>query len=162
MLIDFHRVSFEDVFPDFAGRMRGPAPAYLPVNVSFGRFRGVPYEEVPEECARLFQRTGGLIDQLDGLRRSGADDLDEQALRVAAYVHCEVVRIHPFVNGNGRMARLCLHYFARRYGMRPINYERTNGGYIDANRTWPDRRVIDHFVDFLRPRWKRRGASNGA
>jgi fido (protein-threonine AMPylation protein) len=79
-------------------------------------------------------------------------------LRVASYVHCEVIRIHPFVNGNGRVARLCLNYFARRYGMRAISFERTNGDYLDANRTWLDRRVIDHFVDFLRSRWIRRQA----
>ena len=156
-LIDFHRVTFEAVFPDFAGKLRGVAPAYLPVNVTFGSFRGVRYDDVPDELERLFQHAGRLIEQLDALgARTVGEAFDEQTLRVASYVHCEIVRIHPFINGNGRMARLCLNYFARRYGMRSVSFERPTGDYMEANRTWIEQRAIDPFVSFLRPRWKGR------
>jgi fido (protein-threonine AMPylation protein) len=152
----FHRIVFGGVFPEFAGRVRGPAPEYLPVNVDFGPFRAVRYEHVPAECDRLFETVGRYITQLDALRDD--EDLawfDEQALKVAAFTHCELIRIHPFRNGNGRTARLCVSYFAWRYGMLPIPFERPKGEYTDAVATWLRRRVIAHFEDFLRPQWRR-------
>jgi fido (protein-threonine AMPylation protein) len=152
----FHRLTFQDVFPDFAGRLRGPAPRYIPRNVSFGNYRGEVYERVPAACAELFAHVPGLIRQLDDLQAGlGDDDFDEQVLRVAAFVHCELIRIHPFVNGNGRTARSCINYFARRYGVYPLPFGRPQGDYLEANRSWLQGRAIEHFVDFLRPMWRR-------
>lgn len=35
---------------------------------------------------------------------------------VAAYLHDELVRIHPFIDGNGRTCRLLMNLYLLRYG----------------------------------------------
>lgn len=42
LLEGFHRQLFAGVYPEFAGRLRGPATRYLPCNVTFGPYRGEP------------------------------------------------------------------------------------------------------------------------
>lgn len=66
-----------------------------------------------------------------------------------------MVRIHPFIDGNGRTARACVNYFARRYGgQMPLPFERpTVDDYKDAQRTYQQRRIYDHFADYLRTMW---------
>jgi Fic/DOC family len=44
------------------------------------------------------------------------DDLKE-VVSVVAIAHGELVRIHPFVNGNGRVARLLTAHISLRYGL---------------------------------------------
>ena len=159
MVLSFHRTIFEGLFPEFAGRLRGPTPRHVPTDVEFGNFHGTRHMEVPaafdtlcRDCGRMTAKLDRLRDQLDSA------DFDREVLKVAAYLHCEIIRIHPFVNGNGRTARICLNYFARRYGLLPITVTRPKGEYLEANVTWLQMRVIDHMVDFLWPLWKRQTA----
>jgi fido (protein-threonine AMPylation protein) len=41
-------------------------------------------------------------------------------VELAAWVHGEWIRIHPFVNGNGRIARVWANWVALRYGLPPF------------------------------------------
>jgi fido (protein-threonine AMPylation protein) len=108
-----HRMIFAGLFPDFAGRLRGPSPRYVATDVEFGNYHGTRHMEVPSACQELFRNVEALISQLEGIQGIlPPDDFDQEVLKVAAYVHCELIRIHPFVNGNGRTARACLNYFA--------------------------------------------------
>jgi fido (protein-threonine AMPylation protein) len=146
----FHRVLFADTWPDFAGRLRGPDAGQIATNVSFGNYRGTRFEEVPGACEALSAELTKLIHQLDdallGLER---DDLRAEVARVAAYAHCQLISIHPFVNGNGRTSRACVNYFMARYGFLPLSYARPQSEYLDATRTYLQHRIIDHFADYL-------------
>ncbi len=158
MLLDIHRALFERLFPDSAGCLRGPPPL-LPVNVDFGGIRGVAYDDVPRQCQALCADVARLLAELDGLHgRLAQQQFDLEALKLASYLHCELIRIHPFRNGNGRTARMCMNYVAYRYGLRPIAFDRPQGQYLAAIRTWLSRRRIDHFVNFMRPQWIRRSS----
>lgn len=145
-------MAFRDVFPDFAGKIRGPSPNYIAYNVTFGSRRGVPHEEVPDAMQALGRDTANLIRQLDELRSTGtAEDFLMEVTRAAAYTHCRFVEIHPFVNGNGRTGRLCLNYYLRRYDYPLIAIQRADDPeYLDAIRSWLDYRSVDHFARFLR------------
>lgn len=157
ILQGFHRTMFGDVFPDFSGRIRGPSPQYIPYAVTFGNYRGEIHDRVPDACDRLINISTHLIHQLDRLKITMGDaDFDTEVLKVAAFVHCEIIRIHPFINGNGRVARICINYFAARYGYLPVPLERPKGEYLDANRTWLQHKRIEHFIEFLRPGWQRK------
>ena len=152
-LTDIHGVLFGGVWPEFAGKLRGPAPQYLPVQISFGKYRAVPLEQVPGQCAQLFDTLSGLIAQLDEMKNDvSIDDFQGEIFKVASYVHCELIRIHPFVNGNGRTSRMCINYFAWRYGFVPVSYDRPGDAteYLAANGTWLEKKRIDHFVSLLR------------
>jgi fido (protein-threonine AMPylation protein) len=156
LILKFHQTLFDGVLPTAAGRLRGPAPTYIPWDVTFGNYRGERFQNVPGVCAVLFERVEHWIRELDRMR--GQHDqrfIEDQALQVAAYVHCELVRIHPFIDGNGRTARACVNYFGRRYGGRmPLPFHRgEDDEYRDAQRTYLQFRVSDHFADYLRSLW---------
>lgn len=152
LIVALHREMFGAVFPDLAGRLRGPAPRYLAHNVQFPPFRGVEYEHVPAACDQLSDQLARLIRQLDDQRQdTNLESFIMDVLRIAGFAHCELIRIHPFTNGNGRTARICINYFAYRYGLLPIPFERPQQEYLAATAAWLERRQIDDFVRFLRP-----------
>lgn len=66
-------------------------------------------------------RVGAAATHLDaalppGVRPTTVDEL-ESVVGLAAVVHGEWVRIHPFANGSGRTARLWAAWLALRYGL---------------------------------------------
>lgn len=150
-----HRMLFIEVWPDFAGVLRGPGPPYLHRNVTYGRRRGEDADRVPEACRDLCDRLAGFVHTLDRLwAEAPREGVSDDVLKVASYAHCELIRIHPFENGNGRLARTVLNYFAARYGFLPLSSERPKGEYTRAISAWFDERDISGFMDFLRPSWK--------
>jgi len=118
-----------------------PSPAYV------GRFRGEPHPDVvnyevgvgpvmpdgfPDRvgvwASEVAHQVAGFLDQLRlalgaldaavsrGTRPTTVDDLQE-VVAVVAIAHGELLRIHPFVNGNGRTARLLAAHISLRYGL---------------------------------------------
>jgi len=159
MFTGIHRGIFGGLFPHFAGFLRGPEPPGLYRNVTFGPYRGTHAADVRRECDALFATITGIIRQLDNwLHTRGRAAFAEQVLQAAAYVHCELIRIHPFVNGNGRATRKCVDYFCWRYGLLPPIFAQKVAGradpeYKDAVRTHLQGHGPRHFADYLRPLW---------
>ncbi|MFD1403006.1 Fic family protein [Robinsoniella peoriensis] len=48
------------------------------------------------------------------------------SIELAAWTHAEFVRIHPFLDGNGRTARLIMNYQLLRNGFLPISIAKEN------------------------------------
>ena len=48
---------------------------------------------------------------------------DLNSIELAAFVHAEFVRIHPFQDGNGRTARLLLNFMLMKAGYQPVIIE---------------------------------------
>lgn len=58
------------------------------------------------------------------------------AVQLAAFSAGSIIQIHPFLNGNGRMARLTANFFLNRYGFRmPFYIDRPGPGtdYVAAS-----------------------------
>ncbi len=128
IMVGFHREIFQGLFPEFAGKLRGPKPQYLEYDSEFGNYRGESFSRVLPACESLFTVVGNVLNQLDALRLDVApDEFDREVLKAVAYTHCELIRIHPFVNGNGRVARACVNYFAWRYSYYPVPFIREKG-----------------------------------
>lgn len=49
---------------------------------------------------------------------------------IAAYLHDELVRIHPFIDGNGRTSRLLMNLYLLRNGYTLVNLKGTNEAKI--------------------------------
>lgn len=82
---------------------------------------GVWADDVAPEVDQYFIGLAAALALLDAALPSGerpvqVDILDE-VIALAAEVHGEWIRIHPFANGNGRTARLLVAHIARRYGL---------------------------------------------
>lgn len=50
----------------------------------------------------------------------------EHPVIIAAYLHDELVRIHPFIDGNGRTSRLLMNLYLLRHGYTLVNLKGSN------------------------------------
>ena len=114
LLQDLHRRAFGHVY-DWAGRWRTQVPnvgAYL-----------------PPPAARVPQLLYEFVDELRHRQTLLADSpAADEVAALLAYAHHRLVAIHPFVNGNGRTARLFTNLLAYNYGYQDVVlYHRERG-----------------------------------
>ena len=82
---------------------------------------GVWARRVSEEMAAVLAGLNAVFADLDGRLPIGkppstADEI-LQVISFAALAHGEFLRVHPFANGNGRIARLLVAFICLRYGV---------------------------------------------
>jgi Fic family protein len=99
-LLDLHRIVLTRVEDAFAGSYRTSAvriagATHLPPNAV----------KVPDLMAELFASLAGISDPV---------------VR-AARLHCGIARIHPFIDGNGRTARLAMNFLLLAEGYPPVS-----------------------------------------
>jgi hypothetical protein len=111
----------------YAGEVRDSDrrfPELFGYEVEVGAQPGVPSAEVPSALADFEARATRAVTGPDGAipvgTRPSAPIEVNAVLVLAANVHGEWVRIHPFANGNGRIARLWVIWTAARYGLPPF------------------------------------------
>ena len=123
---EWHREMVEGVpIPDdaYRGGFRGdPHPALVDYEVEVGGLVTSRACEVGAEIGKLMPELNDQVSSLDELDAQGdpsilAPDFVKAVLGPAAWLHCEWVRIHPFVNGNGRTARMWVLWLCGRYGL---------------------------------------------
>lgn len=127
MAQDWHRETYRGVplpVPCYAGEIRdtdAEFPELIGYEVAVGTAMGAPSSEVPAALAAFEAGLQAIIARMDraiavGDRPGTSADLFA-VLEVAAIAHGEWVRIHPFANGNGRIARLWANWVSVRYGL---------------------------------------------
>lgn len=86
--------------------------------------QGVPAARVAGELATFEAALLSATSRLDAVIPAGRAPSDraqlQAAVELAAVVHGEWVRIHPYANGNGRTARTWANWVATRYGLPPF------------------------------------------
>ncbi|HEY6170615.1 MAG TPA: Fic family protein [Candidatus Kapabacteria bacterium] len=102
-----HTLAFGELY-EFAGKLRT-------VNVSKDGFV-FPAAMYLEETMLTFERTMLLT-----LDKSYGDK--DEALNMIAQIHAELLFIHPFSEGNGRVARILADAMATKYGMPLWNFD---------------------------------------
>lgn len=117
--------------PAYVGKFRGDpaAPSLVGYEVGVGPMRadghpegvGVWSEQIESQTGSFFGALNEAFTILDdrfpqGVRPSTPADLQE-VVALAAVVHGEWIRIHPFANGTGRTARVWAAFIAFRYGL---------------------------------------------
>ncbi len=87
-------------------------------SVKVGNNPGAPFAEVPNLMRELSQEMRYMTGKTDRYIGYGPTPTDRAraAIQLAATYMGKFIRIHPFVNGNGRMARLTSNYTLHRYG----------------------------------------------
>jgi fido (protein-threonine AMPylation protein) len=131
MAREWHRRIFEGVrspIPYYVGGIRGSSLPHetelhnyeVAVPGPVGLIPAVPSSDVGAHLRQFAADFRGRVSALDqqfpsagGLVLDRADDV----LALCAFAHGEWVRIHPFVNGNGRTARIWANWCALRYGL---------------------------------------------
>lgn len=80
-----------------------------------GKTIGLPASQLAEAVKNLIKNTKHQFE-------TGVPETDEIAMRF----HHELVRIHPFANGNGRLARLMTDQLLRERGLEPFTWGSAN------------------------------------
>lgn len=132
---DWHRTIYTGVSsvpgPHLLGAFRGsPHPDLSDHEVVIADLRGQVLAVTPpaaEVVSHLRGVESGLVTsvvRLDALIPAGqrpqtAGELDA-VLTLAAVMHGEWIKVHPYANGNGRTARVWANWIALRYGLPPF------------------------------------------
>lgn len=78
------------------------------------------------------------------------DKTFESPLECAAWTHAEFVRIHPFVDGNGRTSRLIMNYQLMANGLLPISIKKeTRLEYFNALEAYAVKNDLFLFEDMI-------------
>jgi Fic family protein len=119
---DWHRMMMHGLDvpkPEYVGHFRGE-PGVERVNVRIGRRYGTPSHHVAAALAEFehtLQTAAAVLDEEINSGQIPSGDQFDAIIDLCAWVHAEWARIHPFANGNGRIARLWANYVAMRYGL---------------------------------------------
>ncbi len=130
-LKDIHELLVENIFQ---------GGVYRNVNINiFGAAHQPPdYVKVYDRMNRFFRN----IDQFKG-----------DAIQKAAYAHASIAKIHPFVDANGRLAKLVLNYFLMKESYLPISIpleERENYfAHLESFKSNKDLKPITEFFKML-------------
>lgn len=125
LLCDLHAELFDGV-RDHAGRHRTKGRGSE--TLTFGPNKATHRDHVEQELTSLFDRTWRSILRLED--DSSDIDYEQNAFYLAVWAHAELIRIHPFEDGNGRTSRILLNLLLVRFGLRPIAMEVCRQEYI--------------------------------
>lgn len=170
---EWHRSLFEGVelpLSYYAGEVRDDDPDFpelVGYEVRVGSRPGVASRLVPEELDRFEARMRTVVELLDDRIPVGEWPREAGVLgsviTLCAQAHGEWARIHPFANGNGRIARLWANWCAVRYGLpafvrlrpRPEGdrYARAAGDSMAGDH----RATVSLFADWLEERLRQSG-----
>lgn len=119
LLLTLHNIAFGHLY-DWAGKWRT-------IHILVGQLE-------PPQPYQVVQLIYQFIDHLN-FKISIAETCDEH-IDCLLYAHYEFIRIHPFVNGNGRTGRILMNFVAMKLGYRPLVLYYREGEsrkvYIDA------------------------------
>lgn len=127
LLASLHREIFAGV-RDHAGRLRSVdfGSEYL----TFGPHRSAARREVTPALAHVFEHANRSVASLEA--QPDHPEYEQGAIQVAAWLHAELIRIHPFEDGNGRSTRALMNCVLVRLGLLPIPLEAPRQEYLDA------------------------------
>jgi len=125
-----------DIHKIWLGCIYGWAGKYRQVNISKRDFHFATAAQVPKLMLSLEKGP------LSKFTPCNFDSLDK-IVRALAVVHTELVLIHPFREGNGRVARLLINLMAAQAGLPPLDFTGIVGNkkkeYISAIHAGMDR-----------------------
>lgn len=130
MAADWHRRIYTGVAvpsPSYLGEPRDSDPAHpdlIGYEVVIGLHRGVASADVPQALQAFTRVLGRITKRYDTAYAAATPRTDPAEITAivafAANAHGEWIRIHPYANGNGRVARTWANWVAMRYGLPPF------------------------------------------
>jgi Fic family protein len=116
-----------------------------------GKYRDVPvYVNLKDGTRHIFCDPLRIADEMDVFFDRLFSSKKEHPVITAAEAHTRFVSIHPFIDGNGRTARLIMNLILLQNGYTPVviqNKERIN--YLDAMESWQQNNNKEKFYKIV-------------
>jgi Fic family protein len=116
-----------------------------------GKYRTVPVYVLSKDGSRhIFCDPLLIADEMDSFFNWLLREKKEHPLIAAAEAHTKFVSIHPFIDGNGRAARLLMNLLLLQNGYVPIvikNKDRSN--YLDAIELWQNKNEKEMYYTII-------------
>ena len=145
LLCSIHRRLFDDVRSGHAGRCR--ARDFGDEYLTFGPNRSVRRDRVNAELEEVFKNLDLSVRSF--LANPDAPEYERSAVHVAVWAHAEVVRIHPFLDGNGRTSRLLMNAVLVGLKLQPIAVEAVKQEYNEALNHYFSSKDLSVLVDLM-------------
>jgi fido (protein-threonine AMPylation protein) len=113
--------------------------------LTFGEFRSEQRGRVAKRVDEILREYENRVLEVERGRATGGHA--ERALSVALRVHAEIVLVHPFQDGNGRVTRALLGVVLVRLGLTPIPVDAPKIEYLDARNVYHRQKNITPLVD---------------
>jgi Fic family protein len=116
-----------------------------------GRYRTVPvYVLLKDGSRHIFCDPLLIADEMDSFFNWLFAEKNRHPLIIAAEAHTKFVSIHPFIDGNGRTARLIMNLILLQNGYVPaIIKMKDRSNYLDAIELWQNKNERDKFYNLI-------------
>ena len=127
-ILDIHREIFESAIPEIAGRFRKPGEDIIKLKC----VEPPPGRLVQDRMYKFWRELDTKLATIPLRSKSRGKNNQKkwfvQVVELAAWVQHQLTSIHPFSNGNGRVARLLTNVILRRFGLpgSRVRYEGEN------------------------------------
>ena len=135
IVLSIHKTIFEFARPDIAGRFRKPGEDIKKLKCVEPPPGRVVHERVYKFWRDLDIRLSKIRRRPTRQTKTQRRKWFAQVIEIAAWAQHQVSAIHPFCDGNGRMARLMTNLILKRFGLpgSRVRYEGENKAhYLDA------------------------------
>ncbi|MEK7572352.1 MAG: Fic family protein [Patescibacteria group bacterium] len=130
VILRIHKIFLEDANPEIAGKFRVIGQDIKKLTCMIPPPGFVVQEEMYKFWRELDSRLSKVPPMLKGkkISKTSLRKRNEKVINLAAWTQYQITRIHPFCEGNGRMARLMTNFILWRYKFLPtdIKYEGEN------------------------------------
>lgn len=139
-VIDWHTQFFQGIPQCSPGKLRNQ----IGMRSTFGAYPAVAPEEVRTQVVKLFNDIRRSVESVNEHLKTNSMNAGTRSyvVKTSAYFHAEFVRIHPFADGNGRLARLLQDWFLLLFNI-PIPVFDDKSEYLDAINYYHDRKDIE-------------------
>lgn len=128
LIKDVHQQILEDIMP---------GGLYRQVNI------GLKGQHQPPDYVKVYDRMKKLINDLEF-------NFKGTAIEKAAYIHLSIGKIHPFIDGNGRLGRLMMNFYLIQNDYLPISIaEKDKAAYFEALDQFKIQKRMDKMVDLI-------------
>jgi len=135
VILEIHRVIFSNAVPEEAGRFRISGEDIKKLKCIEPPVGRLVQEKMFVFARELDVRISKLHQSPKKYNPKKRNEWHERVFDLVAWVQHQIVAIHPFCNGNGRMGRLLTNLVLRRFGLPPsrVKYEGENKAeYLQA------------------------------
>lgn len=121
--------------------------------IEVGRYKTQP-NHVLTKTGEIFrfatpEETPALMHDLINWYREKKNNPETNSILLAAEFHYKFIRIHPFDDGNGRMARILMNFILMQFGYPPVIIKTDDKGNYFSALQQADSGIIEPFIEYV-------------